>query len=373
MFRGAESFLTATCLVWALPSTVLAQETETKIDLSSGKAIFHAACAGCHGSDGKGAPDTTVGFDKPETFPDFTRCDQTTPELDVDWRAIIREGGRGRGFSRIMPSFSEALTPRQIDMVIGYLRSFCTDPKYPRGELNLPRPQVTEKAFPEDEVVVTTSMNAQGAPGVNQTIQYEHRLSRRNQMEVSLPVGFTHDTGRWLGGVGDIGVGLKRVVAATSRSILSVQGEVILPTGNQSKGLGSGVTTFEGFATFGQLLPFYSFVQSQVGMEQPTHTSTAPRAVYWRTAVGKSFRQGLGVGRLWSPMVEFIADRDVVKRAVTNWDVFPQFQVTLNRRQHIRVNFGTRIPVTNTIGRPIQVSMYLLWDWFDGGVLEGWK
>src|SRR5262245_15170918 len=370
MFRRAVSWA-----IWMLPTALLSQETDTRIDLSSGKAIFLAACAGCHGSDGRGAPDTTVGFEKPETFPDFTRCDQTTPELDVDWRAMIREGGRGRGFSRIMPSFAEALTPRQIDMVIGYLRGFCTDPKYPRGELNFPRAQVTEKAFPEDEVVLTTAMNAQGAPGVNQTIQYEHRLSRRNQMEVSLPFGFTHNADRWLGGVGDIGLGLKRIVAASYRtgSILSIQGEIILPTGSRSKGLGSGVTTFEGFATFGQLLPFYSFVQSQVGTEEPTHISTAPRSIYWRTALGKSFRQGLGVGRLWSPMVEFLADRNLIKGASTNWDIFPQFQVTLNRRQHIRVNFGTRIPVTNTVGRPIQVSMYLLWDWFDGGVLEGWK
>ena len=51
-----------------------------------------------------------VGFDKPSTFPDFTDCATTTPELDVDWKATIAQGGRGRGFSRIMPSFAEALT-----------------------------------------------------------------------------------------------------------------------------------------------------------------------------------------------------------------------------------------------------------------------
>jgi hypothetical protein len=72
-------------------------------------------------------------------------------------------------------------------------------------------------------------------------------------------------------------------------------------------------------------------------------------------------------------MVELLADRDLETGAKVNWDVQPQFQVTLNRRQHVRANIGVRIPVTNTSGRPVQVVFYLLWDWFDGGLLEGWK
>src|SRR5262249_22944781 len=92
--------------------------------LTTGEEIYHAGCTGCHGPGGEGAAETTIGFEKPDTFPDFTRCDQTTVEPDVDWRATIHDGGHGRGFSPIMPSFSEALTPPQIDAVIGYLRSF---------------------------------------------------------------------------------------------------------------------------------------------------------------------------------------------------------------------------------------------------------
>jgi len=78
--------------------------TVTKLKLETGKQIYEAGCAGCHGPDGKGQPQSTVGFDKPDTFPDFTRCDQTTPEDNVTWRAIIRDGGHRRGFSQIMPS-----------------------------------------------------------------------------------------------------------------------------------------------------------------------------------------------------------------------------------------------------------------------------
>ena len=104
--------------------------------LTTGEAIYQAGCAGCHGPNGQGMPDTTIGFDKPATFPDFSDCRSTTPELDVDWRATIHAGGQGRGFSRIMPSFAEALTSAQIDAVIGYLRGLCRDRSYPRGELN---------------------------------------------------------------------------------------------------------------------------------------------------------------------------------------------------------------------------------------------
>jgi hypothetical protein len=30
------------------------------------------------------------------------------------------------------------------------------------------------------------------------------------------------------------------------------------------------------------------------------------------------------------------------------------------------------VPVNNTAGRQIQVVFYVLWDWFDGRLNEGW-
>jgi mono/diheme cytochrome c family protein len=343
--------------------------------LTSGDAIYHAGCAGCHGPNGEGSPDTTVGFDKPPTFPNFTECDTTTPELDVDWHATIRDGGRGRGFSRIMPAFGDELTSSQIEAVIGHLRGLCRDSGWPRGELNLPRPLATEKAFPEDETVVTTAVGARHAPDINYTIAYEKRYGARNQLEVSIPLASLHDDGGGARarGVGDVGVGLKRVLFANRSAIVSAQGEVILPTGNAAKGLGSGVTVIEAFASYGQVLPSQMFVQAQAGTEQPTSTDTLPRAMFGRVAVGKSLRQEQGVGRMWSPMLELLADRELAGGARTGVDLLPQFQVTLNRRQHIRVNVGLQVPVANTAGRSKQVVFYLLWDWFDGGFLEGWK
>jgi mono/diheme cytochrome c family protein len=368
-------FLATISLLWIGGRSMQAQGVPVA-DLRDGQAIFQAGCAGCHGPRGQGMTDTTVGFAKPDTFPDFSQCDQTTPEVDIDWKSIIRNGGRARGFSPIMPAFGDLLTPSQIDAVVGYIRSFCQDRSWPRGELNLPRPLMTEKAFPEGETVVTTSIGTRRSPDVANELVYERRIGARNQIEVSVPFSFVHDTGGTVnGGVGDAGFGLKRVLFASHErgSILSVQGEAVLPTGDRDRGFGAGVTVFEAFGAFGQMLPFDSFVQVQAGTEQPVDTAIAPRAVFGRVAFGKSLRQDGGFGRLWTPMLEVVSDRELESAAATDVDLVPQFQVSLSRRQHVRANVGLAIPVANTAGRSKQVVFYLLWDWLDGGFLEGWR
>src|SRR5256714_9613830 len=95
------------------------------LQLDTGEHIYKTACVACHGPDGKGTPKSIAGFEPPDSFPDFTRCDQTTAELDNDYRAVIVHGGQYRGFSQIMPSLQPAPPPEQINKVIGYLRHFC--------------------------------------------------------------------------------------------------------------------------------------------------------------------------------------------------------------------------------------------------------
>jgi mono/diheme cytochrome c family protein len=345
-----------------------------KSDAKNGKRIYNSACVSCHGSDGRGAPTATRAFPLPDTFPDFTRCDQTTAEVDAAYKAMIVHGGPTRGFSQIMPSFGEALGSQDIDDVIAYLRQFCPNKNWPRGELNLPRALVTEKAYPEDELVVSTAVNVQGMPGNETHIIHEQRFGVKNQIEVDVPITFQDQNHVWYGGVGDTTLGVKRVMFSNLQtgSILSLQGGFLLPSGNRARGFGSGTATFEPFASFDQLFRTDTSIQLQLGAELPFHTAIAPQAVFFNSAIGQSFAADHGLGRLWTPMFELLANRDLVDAAKTDWDVLPQIQVTISKRQHIRGDIGLRIPATNTAGRPKQLMFYLLWDWQDGKLTKGW-
>lgn len=352
------------------------QQASTKgMKLDTGEEVFNASCIGCHGPNGTGQPEHILGFEPPDTFPDFTDCNGSTRERVADWTAIIHEGGPVRGFSDIMPSWKDALTSAQIKLLTEYLRSQCQEPGWPLGELNLPRTLFTEKAFPEDEWLIQTTVNTNGLGEVSSELLYEKRIGSRSQIELALPFSFLQRSNKgWVGGVGDFVLGYKRNLFSSVRSgsIFSVGGEVIAPTGNKSKDLGSGVTTFETFGALGQILPGRSFVQIQSGVELPTDTAKKANAVFWRTAVGKTVSEDRGNGRAWTPIVEFLADRDLGNGAKTNWDIAPQVQITLNRRQHVRINIGIRTPMNNTTGRTTQLGFYALWDFFDGGLREGW-
>jgi mono/diheme cytochrome c family protein len=343
---------------------------------AAGKAVFQSGCIHCHGPDGRGAPRQAIGFEPPPTFPDFTDCRATAREPNRDWKAIITNGGPARGFIEIMPSFGGTLTAEQIEQVIEYLRSLCRE-HWPRGELNIPRALMAEKAFPEDEMILSGTINAEGAPATDFKIVYERRFGVGNQMEVSVPFSFARqeEGDGWHGGIGDIALGYKRLLVSSLRtgSILSVQGEAILPTGNRDRGFGTGVFTLETFASYGQLLPRAAFLQFQGGIELPTRPQEVNKAVYGRALFGKSLFREQGLGRIWSPMVELLADREIATDAKTNWDLLPQLQVTLNQRQHIRANIGIKFPINNSGERTTQVMFYLLWDWFDGGLRDGWN
>jgi cytochrome c553 len=342
--------------------------------LDTGEHIYKTACVACHGQDGKGTPQSIAGFEQPDSFPDFTRCDQTTAELDNDYRAVIVHGGRYRGFSQIMPSFNEALTDEQISKVIGYLRHFCRESGWPRGELSLPRAIVTEKAYPEDEEVISTALNARGAPGSETHVVHEQRFGVHNQIEVDVPIIFQDQNRTWYGGVGDATLGVKRVFFSSLRtgSIFALQGSVLVPSGSRTRGFGSGTTTFETFAAYDQLFKTNTFFQTQFGADLPRHTDIAAQSIFFNAAIGQTIGADHGLGRAWSPMFAFLAQRDLIDGAKTDWDVLPQLQVTLGHRQHIRGDLGVRVPVTNTLGRPIQLQLYFLWDWQDGKLTEGW-
>lgn len=343
-------------------------------DIKNGKVVYNGGCIACHGSEGKGAPETSTVFKRPDTWPDFTKCDQTTPEADSAWKAVIVHGGPSRALSPIMPSFADLLSNSQIDDVVAYMRGFCRNRHWPRGELNLPRAIVTEKAFPENELVISTAVNASGAPGLTTDFIHEQSFGTKSQLEVDVPWVYQDQNHSYNSNIGDMTIGWKTVMFSSLRtgSILSLQGSILPPTGNTKLG-GNGTTVFEPFAAFDQLFRTNTWVQFQMGADLPVNPDITPQHLFWHTALGQTLSPDHRLGRQFSPMVEFLATRDLIDGAKTDWDVMPEMQVTVSRRQHIRAAIGVRTPFTDTAGRTPQVSFYVLWDRADGKLWEGWK
>jgi mono/diheme cytochrome c family protein len=365
---GVGALAAALIFIVVIPVTVLASRRAGPP--RTGRQIFEAACAQCHGANGTGAHKAAVGFELP--LPDLTDCNYSR-EPDADWFAVIHDGGPVRAFNRLMPSFAEALSAEEINAVIGYVRSFCQNRAWPRGELNFPRAIVTEKAFPEDEFLFITGATTSGTGEVGYKAIYEKRLGARHQVEVIVPFATLEtEAGGWSTNIGDVAFGAKSALFHNrgSGTILSAGAEVSLPTGNEDRGFGSGHTTVEGFLAFGQALPADGFIQAQAGVGVPTDGDT--KEAFWRLVGGKTFTQS-EFGRSWSPMIELVAARDLVDDEVVNWDIVPQFQVTLSKRQHIMAAFGARVPLNGRDSRPTQVVAYFLWDWFDGGLFSAWK
>lgn len=343
----------------------------------SGRELYRISCAACHGPGGRGASASMVGFETP--LPDFTDCNFSTREAEADWIIVVQEGGPARGFSEIMPAFADALTEAQIIKIIRHIRTFSECDEWPRGELNLPRALYTTKAFPEDEIVFHSDIKTDGLDKISNKFVYERRIGPRDQVEVVVPFGWnTIETGNgsdreWTSSVGDLTLAAKRVLfhSMESKSIFSAGGEVLLPTGDEDEGFGNGTTVFEPYLAYGKLFTDDYFIQLQSGLKLPCDHDRVQDEVFWKMATGRAFAVGR-YGSIWAPMVEILGSKNTESGNDAEWDIVPQLHFALNRRQHVRLTMGVRLPLNHTDERNPVFAVYLLWDTFDGGFFEGW-
>src|SRR5205814_8533363 len=114
--RIRPAFTSALLIIFGSTALLFSQTIRQRShDVKNGERIYKSGCIVCHGANGQGAPETLTEFKRPDTFPDFMRCDQTTPEPNSAWKDVIVNGGPSRGFSEIMPAFGKLLTSDQID------------------------------------------------------------------------------------------------------------------------------------------------------------------------------------------------------------------------------------------------------------------
>ena len=301
--------LSAIVIVWlAAVRPVVAQLPHRR--QRDGAEIYRAACAACHGADGRGSQ-STVGFDTP--LPDFTDCSFATPESGADWFSDRPRRRTRAGVRRRMPAFGE-VADRGRDRAVDRLRPqpSATERAWPRGELNLPRALVTEKAFPENEAVLTATIGG-GEPrrGRNELL-YEHRLGARSQFEIAVPLGAAGRRRRdWQHGLGDVAVAFKHVLfhSLDRGTILSAAAEVVLPTGKETR----ASARRDRLRAVRGLRPDAASTRScssrPASSCRPTANAPSTEA-FWRAALGKTFEQGR-FGRAWSPMVEVLGAREL--------------------------------------------------------------
>jgi mono/diheme cytochrome c family protein len=329
----------------------------------SGAEVYRDACASCHGADGRGSPQ---GSAITTALPDFTDCVTATAESTANWTALIRHGGKFLGMSDQMPAFGDSLDDDEIRAVIEYVRGFCTDPRFPLGDLNFPRPLFVEKAFPENEVILSFDYESAGARAASWELALEKRVGARGQVEVSLPVSYVQpDVGSSTAGVGDLGLSYSYVLFADPawRSIAAARLGVTLPTASSNR-IGTGTAVFAPQLLAGQALgPL--ILQAQIAADLPVDTARVSRAMLYAFA----FQYRLGPYKR-SVVAEFDLQetQPIDSNLEASTALGPGLYVPLSRRGHVAISAGAQFPVAGA--RPFDwlVGSFLLWDFTDGPI-----
>lgn len=95
---------------------------EQGYELRMGREVWVHYCQTCHGESGAGDGFNSFNLDpKPRDLSDpaFQK-----KKSDADLADAIRRGGAGVGLSPLMPPWGKTLSPREVDEVIAYVRTF---------------------------------------------------------------------------------------------------------------------------------------------------------------------------------------------------------------------------------------------------------
>jgi hypothetical protein len=258
---------------------------------------------------------------------------------------IVTRGGAAFGLSLDMPAYGDAASPEQIAMVVRYVRSLCRERGWPPGELNFPRAFLAEKAYPENELVVT-------AEGRSQEWIYERRAGRRLQFETAVSTVFD-----------SLDRPFDHVTAAVKYNVWhSLERRALASIGLEA-------SPALGRRDRWELEPFIA-----AGLERAGFVVQGEGLAGWEEAegiAGGSLR--LGVGReldRFVPMVE--AGWDWARGSPGTLTLHPQTWIRLSRLGHVAGSIGAGIPVNGPDAGRATFTAFLLWDFGDGPLFSGW-
>jgi hypothetical protein len=321
--------------------------------------MWGAWCARCHAGDGSGKVNEPTVTVEPM---DFTDCKVTSAEPDADWERAIAKGGPGVGLSPEMPGFEDSLTPDQITAFVSHIRGYCAEPGWPSGNTNFPRPILTEKAFPENELVILPAIShfsENAAPSITEGMfkaVYERRFGKRTMFEVGLPLVTTNAFLTRTGGLGDLEVAVKHAIYTRDSTprIVSLGMEVALPTGDRFKEHGAGATLFEPYISAGAMLRDW-YLQTQLKVELSTDTVRERHHVVYNTYVG---RDTSAAPNTWTIGVELNGEDDEL--ALT-----PQLRKGLTGTGALAASVGMMVPVNKREEQGVRWVGYLLWEYLE--------
>ena len=342
---------------------------------NSAQQIYKDNCMSCHGAVGK--PDENNPMFKELGFypANFTDPLFSSREPRKDWFLVVKEGGAVKGFSEIMPAFKEVLNDSQIKKVVNYIKTLAGNHDYPSGDMNFILPIRTKKAFPEDEVVwkfrFQDDANNSNRDQIRNVLEIEKRIFKRTQLSLEFSHKIDDGVDNGHGNLDQIEPGIKHVVYenAATQFITSVGALVAIKTEETTasnefipyiaaaKRLTKTVT-LQGTAR--STLPFDKFSNGNVELSGVAHWSPSlwPRSINPGLELVASFPIDRGTG--------------ASRKSFSQLSLIPQAQIGLNKRGHVMLNLGAEIPLNDTDRYDYRGYAYLIWDFADGGLFEGW-
>ena len=163
------------------------------------------------------------------------------------------------------------------------MRGFCKERGWPNGNINFPRPIVTEKAFPENEFLILPAISHDRELRVDRAL----RAAARQAIDVRIRSAGASDDG--VGEVDD------RVQA---RAVQHTSGSASSRSGSKRRSARAATAIFEPFISAGTMVRDW-YLQGQVKVELPVDRVKADRAIVYNAYLGTRHQRGADHVDVW--------------------------------------------------------------------------